>query len=219
MLKKKYKILSIGWHLCSTISYFENDEIKYVVSEERFSRIKNDCSFPILSINSLLKTFHIKIVDLDYILITSTKSPPATELIKSMSKWSVKDYLNQQSNYWYPKIYKKKNISELKVMKNWDLNNNYKKEIIKNFGFQNLDKNFLKNRKLFFSKILNFPKEKIFEIDHHTCHAYYSYYASPFRNKKVLSFVMDGNGDGKNASVGIFEKNGKYKLKYFTNHW
>ena len=36
------------------------------------------------------------------------------------------------------------------------------------------------------SKDLSISKNKIYKIDHHTCHANYAYHSSPFVNEKCL---------------------------------
>ena len=213
------KILGIGWHLCSTVSLFVDDKITYIASEERFTRVKNDDSFPINALKDLLSFNKLKLDEIDYFAIASTTTPCAEELIKSYSQWSVKDYLKQQNEYWFPKIYKNKNLNELKVMKgSYKILDPFKKKLIKEFGYKNIDFKFAKNRKYFFSKILNVPIEKIIEVDHHTCHAHYSYFASSFKNEKILSLTLDGYGDGVNATVGIFDKNGKYKRVFNTQN-
>lgn len=219
-MKKNIFIMGIGWHLCSSITLINNGKLVYAVSEERFSRKKNDDNFPINAIKDALKQFNIKINDIDYFAITSKKGPPATEHIKSMSGWGVDDYLKQQNDYWYPRIIKKiNNLDELKIMRNsYNLKNKYKKLILKTFGNKKLDSKFQKKRKDFYASILNVPKNKIYEIDHHTCHAYYSYYSSNFRNRNVLSLTMDGYGDGCNATINYFDKNGIFQNLYkFSN--
>ena len=62
-------------------------KISYAASEERFSRVKNDDNFPIQAITDCLKQFKITLKDINYFAITSKFSPPASELIKSMSRW------------------------------------------------------------------------------------------------------------------------------------
>jgi carbamoyltransferase len=48
---------------------------------------------------------------------------------------------------------------------------------------------------------LGIPEEKIEFLDHHTCHAYYAYYGSPFRSQDCIVLTMDGFGDGRNQTV------------------
>lgn len=50
-------------------------------------------------------------------------------------------------------------------------------------------------------------------IEHHRCHAYYGYYACPFRfqGRPILSMTIDGWGDGCNATINIFDQKGRYR--------
>ena len=154
--------MGIGWHLCSSVTLIKNGKLVFAASEERFSRKKNDDNFPINAIKSALKQFDIKIKEVDYFAITSKEGPPASELVKSMSEWDVDDYLKQQNDYWYPKLYKKrKNLNELKIMRDsYSLKDKYKKLLLKNFSNKNLDLEYQKKRKDFFAKILNVSKKK-----------------------------------------------------------
>ena len=149
-MEKNTFIMGIGWHLCSSITLIKNGKLVYAVSEERFTRKKNDESFPINAIKDALIQFNIKIDEIDYFAITSTEGPPATEIIKSMSRWSVDDYLKQQNDYWYKKIVKKiKNLDELKIMRSSYKLDKYKKLLLKKFGNKNLDLKYQKNRENF----------------------------------------------------------------------
>lgn len=43
-------------------------------------------------------------------------------------------------------------------------------------------------------------------IEHHEAHAYYAYFGSPFRGKKVLILTADGIGDHINATVSVADE-------------
>lgn len=51
------------------------------------------------------------------------------------------------------------------------------------------------------SSHLGVAQDKVEFIDHHTCHAYYAYFGSPFRGKNCIAITLDGWGDGRNQSV------------------
>ena len=57
---------------------------------------------------------------------------------------------------------------------------------------------------------LGIDKSLVHRIEHHRCHAAYSYYASPFRGEQVLALTIDGSGDGLNATIGVFDEHGVY---------
>ena len=52
----------------SAAALIKNKKLVYAVQEERFSRKKNDSSFPNLAINNLLKTNKLKLADIDNIV-------------------------------------------------------------------------------------------------------------------------------------------------------
>ena len=106
-MKKNIFIMGIGWHLCSSITLIHNGTLVYAASEERFSRKKNDDNFPINAIKDALKQFNIKINDIDYFAITSKAGPPASELIKSMSRWGVDDYLSKKEKRFFCRNFKR----------------------------------------------------------------------------------------------------------------
>ena len=51
---------------------------------------------------------------------------------------------------------------------------------------------FKKERINKLSSQIGLRKEKIYFIDHHTCHAYYGYYASELNGKDCLISTIDG---------------------------
>ena len=59
------KILSVTLEKCSGCTLMINDQIVFSTSEERYTRLKSDSSFPINSIKSALKFANLKGYDLD----------------------------------------------------------------------------------------------------------------------------------------------------------
>ena len=82
---------------------------------------------------------------------------------------------------------------------------------------KNIQKKYLTDRVNMVADYFNIDRSRVIRLDHHTCHAFYSYYISPFKDKKVLSLTIDGFGDGLNSTIGIFDKNGNYRRVYKTN--
>ena len=64
-------ILGIMWELNSTVSLFRDGQVLNCISEERFTRVKNDESYPLNAINWILKENNISSKDLDKIVIAS----------------------------------------------------------------------------------------------------------------------------------------------------
>src|SRR5208283_4148875 len=55
------------------------------------------------------------------------------------------------------------------------------------------------------ANLFNIASEKIHFYDHHTCHAYYSYYSNPHRKNKTICLTIDSYGDGINQTVWDIE--------------
>ena len=70
MAKKNIYVLGISYPTyLSGACIFKNNKLLYSSTEERFSRIKNDNSFPINSIKECLKFANIEILDLEKITL------------------------------------------------------------------------------------------------------------------------------------------------------
>jgi carbamoyltransferase len=211
-----------------------NGEIKIAISEERFSRIKNDERYPKNSINYILKTLKIKPNQIDKVAFISNHWSPNYLLLRRFSQFSYLDRIEEENLYWYNKIYKKdKKVSTLKLFKRkidfnqfpgrkfWKkifnklINNN---DDSKNSKIWDLGKEIRTN---LLQKHLKINKEKIKFINHPFGHACFGYFSNPlFTNqKKILSVVIDAYGDGVNYSTYIFnrEKNKILVKKIITS--
>ena len=214
------KILSLYTHYPSSASIIIDNKIIAATHEERFTRVKNEIVFPEKSIEFCLKKAKIKSTELDYVALASFISP-FDDTITRKNKWTVQDYLKEQNKIWKPFLVDKKHkfkkspieiFPEKIDFKMYPQNywkNNYKKK--------NIQKKYLNDRVEIVANYLKIPKSKVIRLDHHTCHAFYSYFISPFKNKKVLSLTVDGYGDGLNSTIGMFDKKGNYKRVYKTN--
>ena len=103
-------ILGINWELNSSATLMINGKIVSSVSEERFSKVKNDERYPKNAINYILKENKIKNTDIDFVCFISKYWSPTYSLIRHYTKFSINDYIKEQEDYWYKKIYENKNI-------------------------------------------------------------------------------------------------------------
>ena len=208
-------ILSLYWGICSTAALFDGNKIVAAVSEERFSRIKNDDRFPEKSINYCLKAVGLKGRDIDGVAIASMDAGSLFDILARKSQWTVEDYVRQQHEVWYPILYNNKKIDFKKVF-----NDKFDFSIYPTWYWKtaiNNPENFSSDVIKIISKYLEINENKIRRIEHHRCHAVYSYLSSPYRGEKVLGITIDGLGDGLNATIGIFDESGKYRRVYHTN--
>ena len=92
-------------------------KIVYAVSEEKFSRIKSDESYPKLSIDNALSYCKIQPNELDKVLIAGNRIAIIPPLLRVYTKFSVKDHLKMMKDYWYPKLINNESISMLDVFR------------------------------------------------------------------------------------------------------
>ena len=207
------KIISIFWGLCSGAAYCHDGKILAAISEERFTREKNDSRFPEQSIKWIFDTFNLNNSDIDYVS-TVSNDIGLDYILLSKHLWSIEDYLDENNNYWKPKLlendYSKHHIFDVmkhKINKN-QFPQDYWTDRIANKDIRSFNIDSIE----IIAKYFNLSKDKVIQIDHHESHAQYSYFLSSFKNHEVLSFTMDGFGDGKNATISKFDKNGNYEL-------
>lgn len=211
------KILSLYWGICSSASLLIDGKVTAATHEERFTRKKNDDSFPEQSINYCLQEAGISADDLDGVAIASIYQDFHHQVTRP-GLWSIDDYLAEQKDYWRPKLYDQLAIDYLSVpsinrlIDTTQYPSSYWKNALKH------PEKFPEDRESIVANYLGIEQSKVKRIEHHKAHAYYSYYASSFRNTKILSFTIDGHGDGLNATIGIFQENGHFERKYETNN-
>ena len=214
------KILSLYTHYPSSASIIINNKIVAATHEERFTRIKNEIVFPINAIKYCLKEAKLKPSELDYVALASFISP-FDDTITRKNQWTVNDYLKEQNKIWKPYLIEKIHKVKKSPIEIFPEKINFKMYPEKywklNYRKKNIQKKYLTDRVNMVADYFNIDRSKVIRLDHHTCHAFYSYFVSPFKNKKVLSLTVDGFGDGLNSTIGIFNKNGDYKRVYKTN--
>ena len=211
-------IISIYWGANASAALIKNGVVVSAYNEERFTRNKNEDKFPKFSIEACLKDNNLKKKDIDYVAIASYLQQSDETLLNKHSTFTIKDYVKEQHQFWYPKIFLKKNLRLKNIFKEKININQFPKNYWKNYNKKNFSfKKFGDDRIEIISQFLDIEKNKIYKIEHHLCHSYYAYLSSNFRNKKVLCFTVDGWGDGLNATISSFDKFGNYKRLYKTN--
>ena len=190
-------------------------EIVAAIQEERITKQKNFTGYPKRAIQFCINQAKKKGVTIDKAAFSTIKYPAFSYRVPLNHFFSIKDYDDFYGEKYYEKKIKgisterytsqllknKKNNKDLyldyKKLSKKDLFNNYKK-------FRNLLKSTLRNQ-------LKSNQEIIF-LDHHSCHAYYAYYAAIKKNKDCAVVTLDSMGDDLNQTVWIPEKK-SYGLK------
>lgn len=214
-------ILAINEDHNATAALVKDGKVLYCASEERITRSKNDIGYPFQTIAEALKETNIKPNQIDYIVYTGHSLNPVDLKIKRTTRFSIPDYIQEMDEYWKPVLIEKKPSSFWdKMIKKSRFNNPdteyYNFDFLKTIPKEKWEKAFNKERVNVVVKQLGIDPKKVLFVNHHKCHAYYAYYASPIdRAKKTAVVTADSWGDGENASIWLAE-NGKLKKIHGT---
>ena len=216
-------ILGLSLGILSTAALSKGNKIIACCSEERFSRLKNDESFPLKSIEYCLEEGGIEGPNLDAVVIGGLQLNLNTHLMRKYSKWSINDHFDLMNNFWKPKLIDGEDVDYNEIFKSKIDTDQYPgKDKWKDF--LNTISNEYNSEKDIFSynefihellvNLLGISKEKIFHIDHHQCHAAYAYWASPIRGKDTLIMTADAYGDGKSTTLSTIKPDGGITLRH-----
>jgi carbamoyltransferase len=141
----------------SGVALFHGNKLKFAVNEERFSRIKLDCSYPILSINWVLEESGLNESEIDIICygfsnIESSLSNTLSGINKRMTQYS----LNESE------IILERMMTEISV---------------DSLNFNEFHKNTLER----------FINAKVYCYEHHDSHKYAAFYGSEFAEALVVT--------------------------------
>lgn len=204
-------ILGVAWGTCSTAAVMCDGRIVASVSEERFSRRKNDERYPKAAIEQVLALAGLAPADLDLVAFAGETFDPVAVLHRKYSAWSVADRLREQQDYWWPRLYQQRDVSFFDVFADkideaqfpgqWgpliDCITARRPELpacLQDF------------RRDAIVQHLGIDPRRIEFVNHHRCHAHYAYYGSPLdKQARVLILTADGSGDGLNATVSVAE--------------
>lgn len=225
------KILALQLEKSSGCAIMVDGKIVFSSSEERFTRIKSDSSFPKQSIHFGLKIAGIKSQELDKVLICSKEVTLYASLVNLYSSLSVNDQLKMMKEYWEPRLVQGKTVSFLYMLQNkiekktYPFNTKhakifeflqpkyifkkYKRDQKKPFQSPEDAKQVSKFYFAVISDLLKIDKSKIIHVDHHTCHAAYGFYASPIRDHRTIVVTADAFGDFLSGTVSIYNKRQK----------
>tara|TARA_Y100000591_G_C21853150_1_gene713026 strand:+ start:372 stop:2204 length:1833 start_codon:yes stop_codon:yes gene_type:complete len=224
-MKKRLIILGINWEQNSSACLMVDGKIISATSEERFSRKKNDERYPKKAIDYVLKINKISPDQIDHVCFISNYWSPTYSLIRHYTNFSIEDYIKEQNEYWYNRIYKNKKVSLLKIFKN--------KIDLKQFPGRKFwskkinklkidDHSSNKQLKLIGQKIrsevihihLGIDFKKINFIDHSFGHVAYAYCSGQNLHKNSYVASVDAFGDFINYSAYFFDKKRNNKIKF-----
>lgn len=190
----------------ATAALLQDGQLVASVSEERFSRQKNDIGYPYKAIDFVLKKAGISSRDIDRVYIATQDTDPILFKTKREAVFSVADYVNEMHSYWKPLLYENQTTdyweSLLKNPKFEQFNSYYDFSYIEREPKERWGELFNRERIRIVCEHLHIPEAKISFVDHHTAHAYYAYYASPhIADESAVIITADSWGDGCNATI------------------
>tara|TARA_Y100001936_G_scaffold209180_1_gene215101 strand:- start:2915 stop:4705 length:1791 start_codon:yes stop_codon:yes gene_type:complete len=223
------KILAITLEKCSGCAIFIDDKIVFSASEERYTRIKSDSSFPRNSINDALSHSGLEGDDFEKIIICGNKISLIPSLINEYSTFSVDDQIRAMEEYWYPNLVLKQNKLFLDVFKdkinldqfpfNTELGEKFDYHKLENPYTEEDGKNVSDFYKQIISEFLHVDKSKIMHMEHDWCHAAYAFYGSPIRDDNTLIVTADAWGDDLSGTLSIYseEKGEIERIKEYSH--
>jgi len=191
-----------------------NGKVIIVAQEERFTNIKNFLGYPKKSIDYILKFLKKEKLKIDSIAFASSRDYfPISYIAPINHFFTIQDYKDYYGDKYYGRRFRNLPTDQYlkKIIDDKRNNSNgymdfEKYENKKNFFNNNL---FIKDLTNFISIHTKVDKDKIFFIDHHTCHAHYAYFASLNKFKKCAVLTIDSVGDGLNQTAWITKNDKK----------
>jgi len=218
---KKYFCIHRGHN--ASCAVMVGGKIVAAIGEDRFSGVKNDAGFPYHAIKWCLEFTKTKLNEFDVIAYSSNYFPSVYTKSRHRVNFSIPDYREYYETESKRKSDKEFNLAYLKNLRDSPKFNT--RESYYDFSFLTdevmmdnvLDKKLFQKEQIdYLVRTYGVSENKIRFLDHHTCHAYYAYFASPFREKKCAILTLDGGGDGKKQSLWIAE-NDKFSLVTESN--
>jgi carbamoyltransferase len=201
----------------------KNGKIICAIAEERVQRVKSVGGYPKGAIQACLDYAGIKMQEVDYVALAGNNAVPVN-MLGTLSTFSMEDFVKIQEEVRKPQFYDDRNINISDVFPDYKPKGNpyYSLNDIplkESKDLSSAERKHIKQYRLnFISKETGVSLDKIHTFDHHSCHAYYAYYASPFRGEKVVVITLDSGGDGIYESISIFDEKNNRKLLHASKN-
>ena len=180
--------------------------------EERFCRTKNVVGYPKHAIEWCLRKGGVAGQDLDRIALTTVDRAGLMIKAPTSTAFTLRDYHEYYGDRYYgPMARGEATLDYLRWLRD---------DAKFNAGAQHFDFSYLTDDVLRDPSVdvalfraesarclaahLGVPSERVEFLDHHTCHAHYAYFGSPFRGGETIALTMDSWGDGRNQTVWKF---------------
>lgn len=193
----------------SSAALMKDGKIIVAVCEERSRRKKNYVGYPKNAVDYCLVKAGVNGKQLNRITYTSTDSSGLLVKPKTTTHFTLQDYRDYYAELFYKRKLRSEDCFTFLQWLRDDVKFNNDTEY---FDFSYITDQVLNNPdqeiQLFrgeqarlLGRHLGIDETTIEFLDHHTCHAYYSYFGSPFRREDCIALTLDGWGDGRNQTV------------------
>lgn len=224
-MNKNNYIIGINWEQNSTACLFNNGKLLGSLSEERISRVKNDERYPKAAIDFLISEHNVSVEEIEAVCYISKAWAPGHILARHYTNFTISDYIKEQKELWYPKIFEGKdsmsmlNVFESKLDLDQYPGKEYWKEIVQSLdgtsahaSDKSLEELGQKIRSDVVKLHIGIDHEKIHFLDHSFGHAAYAYYSCRDQRKPKLVITLDAFGDHVNYSAHIFKRDSQNKV-------
>lgn len=178
----------------ATAALVKNGRLTACVSEERFSRIKNQSGFPAQAIDFVLRQAGLDANELDLVVLAGYDLAPigATTSQDEGSLGGIYKTISPLRRAWGSVEY---HVPLLQGVGNLSY------RLYSRPGFRLIRKQRLQK----LTRHLSIAPKKVRILDHHFCHAYSAMYGPPWKGKEYLVMTLDGEGDELCATVNLVQ--------------
>lgn len=172
------RIVGIHDNHNASVCLLEDGVVKSYVQEERIIRDKNYAGFPFEGLKWLLRSYNLKIEDVDFFAFSFEHNPPQHAIKERL------EYYRSSGSF------KSRCI-----------------EVFRQSPFYSVYKGRAKKLRLKQMAEAGIPNQKALFVNHHLAHASAAYYGSFYDKncEKVLVLTLDGGGDGLCSCVYVGE--------------
>lgn len=96
-------VIGVQMGITSGCAVYENGRIIYAASEERFTRRKNDSSYPSNAIKQAIKQCGINAERIEKVVMPSQNMTPV-HFLCDVGSYGIEDYIKEQKEYYRPKL-------------------------------------------------------------------------------------------------------------------
>ena len=216
MVDGQFVVLSIyEVHMASACLMIDGHVVA-ATHEERFSRVKNDCGFPLQAAQFCMREAGVSAAQIDKVALVNTGFYPASVaniLFKRMALFSIDEWIEENHLYWKPKLVENRDPgSYFDLLGGWPrvaeghhydlkrLNMHDSADVVKD-TFNELRAEVVQQK-------LGIDQRKVCFMPHYMCHHYHAYYSGKQRGGQVVVVHAEGAGEDYNQAVSIQTQQG-----------